>query len=123
LTTTKASRYETYGSLFVAPAGDGATFKLYDFSVAGSLNAMSMKNNYIQYMQGSTLKLDAARAYYWNPTKKYWCYKNSVDGVQNKDTEVTNASELTIKPGEGFLMTAANAVTLKIMVPDSIKNL
>ena len=97
--------------------------KLTDIYIAGSMNAMSMKNNYIQYMQKNTLKLDSARAYYWNPTQKYWCYKNSVSGGQTKDTQVTDADEITIKAGEGFLMTAANAVTLKIKAPAALLDL
>ena len=73
-------------------------------------------------MNTAVLELNPATAYYWdNGTgKNYWCYKNTVSGKCTKDTQVT---DFEIKPGEGFLCTFPNNVSLKIKAPQAIKDL
>ena len=97
------------------------SINIFDMKIAGSMNVGTKKNNYIQWMQTGALMLDGARAYYWDngSGKNYWCYKNTT-ATTTKDTAV---SDFEIKPGEGFLCTFPNNVSLKIKAPQAIKDL
>ena len=97
------------------------SINLFDMKIAGSMNTGTKKNNMIQYMNTGALELDGAKSFYWDngSGKNYWCYKNTTE-TTTKDTKVT---DFEIKPGEGFLCTFPNNVSLKIKAPQAIKDL
>ena len=97
------------------------SINLFDMKIAGSMNTGTKKLNMIQWMQTASLVLDSARSFYWDngSGKNYWCYKNTTE-TTTKDTAVT---DFEIKPGEGFLCTFPNNVSLKIKAPQAIKDL
>ena len=107
---------------------------LADLKVGGTLNAATKKSNFIQKFQTSAAKLDLVNAYFWDYAKTSaaggtgcWCYKNSdATTGQAANAEVTNASSITIAPGEGFFFqspTAGQGICIKIKVPQSILSL
>ena len=97
------------------------SINLFDMKIAGSMNTGTKRNNFIQYMNTAALELDSARAYFWDNAsgKNCWCFKN------NTATTVSGAvtPDFVIKPGEGFLCTFPNNVSLKIKAPQAIKDL
>ena len=93
---------------------------LTDMKIAGSMSSVSKKNNLIQYMEAGNLVLDGARTYYWDYANNFWAFKNTVSGKCAANTQV---DDFVIKPGEGFLCTFANNVSLKIKAPQAIVDL
>ena len=103
-------KYETYGCPFITPGAAGATFRLYDMKVVGTLTVATKKSNFIQMFQPNTLKFDSVNSFYWDYAKTSavtgetgcWCYKNSDDTTgQVKDTEVPH--NVTFPAGTAFL--------------------
>ncbi len=103
-------KYETYGCPFVTPGAAGATFRLYDMKIVGTLSAVTKKTNYIQLFQTDTLKLDDVNAFFWDYSKVSavtgetgcWCYKNSDTGTgQVANEEVPH--DVTFPAGAAFL--------------------
>ena len=112
------------------------SISLADMKVGGTLSVSSKKSNFIQKFQIGNLKLDSAKAYFWDYNKASsafpgqtgcWCYKNSNTTTgQAANAEVMNAGEIEIAPGEGFLFqtpTLGNNICIKIKVPAAIKAL
>ena len=106
---------------------------LADIKIDGTLTGITKKSNFIQRFQTGALMLDIINAYYWDYAKASaavsgqtgcWCYKNSDETTgQVKDTEVMNASSITIAPGEGFFFqspTTGKNICIKIKVPAAI---
>lgn len=100
---------------------------LADLYINGSLNLGNKKLNYIQKMQTGSLVFDSVKQYYWEPKTAdkagFWAYKTKGPGGEASGTAVANPEEIVIKPGEGFFCSFGNVVTLRIKVPESIKNL
>lgn len=104
-----------------------APVTLADMYINGSLGTANKKLNYIQKMQAGSLVFDSVKQYYWEPKTAtadgFWAYKTKGPNGEASGTAVANPEEIVIKPGEGFFCSFGNAVTLRIKVPESIKNL
>ena len=120
-TSLGGAKYSAQGATFITVGSANQRFRLYDMKITGSMNTGTKKGNTIQVMNPSTLVLDSAQTFYWDngSGKNYWCYKNTT-ATTTKDTAVT---DFEIKPGEGFLCTFPNNVSLKIKAPQAIKDL
>lgn len=107
---------------------------LADIKVGGELTAATKKTNFIQRFQTTTLKLDSAKAYFWDYAKAAtaggtgcWCYKyaDTTTG-QAANAEVLDAASITLAPGEGFFFqspTAGKNICIKIKVPAAVLSL
>ena len=103
-------KYETYGCPFVTPGAAGATFRLYDMKIVGTLTAVTKKTNYIQLFQTDTMKLDNVNSFFWDYSKVSgvtgetgcWCYKVSDETTgQVANEEVPH--NVTFPAGTAFL--------------------
>ena len=117
-THTKANgvKYEAYGCPFITPGAAGATFRLYDMKVTGSLNVATKKSNFIQMFQPNTLKLDSVRSYFWDYAKVSdvtgetgcWCYKNS-DTTTGQAANAEVPHDTSFPAGTAFLFNSPTA--------------
>ena len=102
-------KYEAYGCPFVTPGAAGTTFRLYDMKVVGTLTTATKKSNFIQMIQPSTLKMDPAKAYFWDYNKVSstgetgcWCYKYA-DSTTGQEANAEVPHDTTFPAGTAFL--------------------
>ena len=107
---TNGVKYEAYGCPFVTPGVPGATFRLYDMKIVGTLTAVTKKTNYIQLFQTDTMKLDTVNAFFWDYNKTSavtgetgcWCYKYA-DTTTGQAANAEVPHDVTFPAGTAFL--------------------
>ena len=110
MTVQRPANYQNScgGSMFMNCGG--SAYKLSDIKIEGPTTKAAGRNNYIVFWaEGSSIKVDKARSYWWDPVGKKWRVRSGTNF--NNDPDVANADEVTINPGEGFLCNFGNNTT------------
>lgn len=107
------TRPEAYQN-FVAVNTSAGEIDLSQITISGPTSKANGRNNYIVFMaEGSTIKVDKARAYWWDPVGLKWRVRSGTNF--NNDPDCDDPTAVKIAAGEGFLCNFMQATTTLTM--------